>query len=126
MKQELTSLYKLKARFAKEFEAATAAMPEKQALDYIVGLIAIVERQQARPEPDSEKVIHLRSKKPRTLISEKEKKAILDWLQKYFSRKNNQAAGFRHLTELMLADGIKIPGSPRTQVFVVTGLVTRN
>jgi hypothetical protein len=127
MRKELASLYKLKASLARDFEAATRAMPEKNAIDYIAGLIAILENQQ-RPQArlESDKVIRLPSKKPRTLVSGKEKTAILDWLQEYFSRKNNQPAGFRRLTELMLADGIKIPGSPQTQIFVVSGLVTRN
>ena len=66
------------------------------------------------------------NRKPRTLVSDKEKKTILEWLEKYFSKKHNQPVGFRQLTDLMLADGIKIPGSPQTQVFVVTGLITRN
>jgi hypothetical protein len=126
MRKELALLYKLKARLANDFEAATKAMPEKKALDHVVSLIDILEIHRAETVVDADKVVHLRSKKPRTLVNDKDKKAILDWLQKYFSKKNNQPAGFRHLTELMLADGIRIPGLPRTQVFVVTGLVTRN
>jgi len=126
MNDDLKSLYKLKARLAKDFEAATRALPEKVALDHAVSLIAILESRGAETEPDSEKVIHMSNRKPRTLASEKEKKAILEWLEKYFSKKHNQPNGFRQLTELMLADGIKIPGSPQTQVFVVSGLVTRN
>src|SRR5580692_2242669 len=124
MRNELTSLYKLKARLAREFEAATEAMPEKKALDHAVGLITILERQRAQDQTNSEKVICLPSKKPRTLVSEREKKAILDWLQRHFAKRCNQSMGFRELTELMLADGIKIPGSSQTQVFVVTGLIT--
>lgn len=126
MNNELTSLYKLKVRLTKAFEIASETMPEKKALDHVASLIAILERERPQTSQESDKVIRLPSKKPRTLISEKDKKAIIDWLQKYFGRKNNQPAGFRHLTELMLADRIKIPGSPQTQVFVVTGLVTRN
>src|SRR5579863_6973354 len=125
MKKELISLRKLKARLAKDFEAATEAMPERKALDHVVSLLAILESQRAQTS-DSEKVIRMPSKKPRTLVSEKEKKAILDWLQKHFAKRRNQPMGFRQLTELLLADGIKIPGSPQTQVFVVTGLITRN
>jgi hypothetical protein len=126
MSNELRSLRKLKARLAKDFEAATEAMPERKALDHAVGLLAILESQRTQTSSDSEKVIRMASKKPRTLVSDKEKKTILDWLQGYFAKRRNQPMGFRQLTELMLAEGIKIPGSSQTQVFVVTGLITRN
>ena len=126
MRNELTSLYKLKARLTGDFEAATEAMPEKIALDHVVSLIGILESQRGQTNVESEKVIRLPNRKPRTLVSDKEKKAILDWLQRYFAEKRNQPMGFRQLRDLMLTDGIKIPGSPQTQMFVVTGLITRN
>lgn len=126
MRNELASLYRLKSRLAKEFEAATQAMPEKKALDYAVSLIAVLENQRPQLPLDTAKVIRLQHKKPRTLVSDKERMAILDWLQKHFCKTNNQPTRFRHLIELMLADGLKIPGSPQTQIFVITGIVTRN
>lgn len=126
MSNELKSLYKLKARLTKDFEAATRSLPEKEALDHTVSLITILESGRVKTEPDSEKVIRMPNRKPRTLVSDKEKSAILAWLKNYFSKKHNQPMGFRQLTQLMLADGIKIPGSQQTKVFVVTGLITRN
>jgi hypothetical protein len=126
MKNELTSLYRLKARLTRDFEAATRSLPEKKALDHAVSLIAILESRRAKTQADSDKVIRMPNRKPRTLVSDKEKKAILEWIGKYFSTKHNQPVSFRQLTNLMLADGIKIPGSHDKQVFVVSGLVTRN
>jgi hypothetical protein len=126
MNDELTSLYKLRDRIAKDFEAATRSLPEKKALDHAVSLIAILEAQRSSTEGDSAKVIDMPTKKPRTLAGADDKKAMLAWLDHYYSKTNNRPAGFRQLTDLMLADGIKIPGPPNKQVFVVAGLVTRN
>ncbi len=92
-------------------------MPEKNALDHVASLIAILESQRSQYPPRSDNVTRFRSKRPRILVNDNEKKAILDWLQRYFAQQNNQPAGFRHLTAVMLADG---------QVFVVSGLVMRN
>lgn len=116
MNNELTSLYRLKARLAQDFERAREVLPQKKALDHVVALIAILECLYPQSVPDSDKVIRLLHNKPRRLVSDNEKGVILDWLQQYFRRKNNQPVGIRQLTDLMLADGVHIPGTPRQQV----------
>ncbi len=125
MNKTLKSLYRLKDRLTRDFEAATRTMPEKQALDLLSRLITILEKQHPDSLVDSGKVIRFQTK-PRTRVSDTERHAILEWAERYYRSNENRPITFRRLTDLMLADGVAIPGSPQTQVFVVTGLITRN
>jgi hypothetical protein len=124
MNRGLAYLYKLKHRLEQEFEAAASSLPEKQALDQAENLIATLESKRA--PLDSGEVVPMRARKPRTLIGNAEREAMLSWLDEYYRKRGNEPARTRQLTDSMIADGIKIPGSPKTQVFVVTGMVTRN
>jgi len=117
MKRHLAFLYKLKDRLEGEIEVAVSSLPEKQALDHAEKLIAKLE---------SGEVISMKAIKPRTLITSAEREAMLSWLNDYYKKRDNEPARIRQLRESMIADGITIPGGARKQVFVVTGLVTRN
>jgi hypothetical protein len=117
MKRHLALLYKLKDRLESDVEVAVSALPEKHALDHTEKLIAQLE---------SGELISMRATKPRTLITNAEREAMLSWLSDYYRKRDNEPARIRQLYESMIADGVNIPGSARHQVFVVTGLVTRN
>jgi hypothetical protein len=95
----------------------------KQDLDAVRRIIARLggKRRAANNKPPAAKKS---LDKPRTLADDKVKTAIVAWAEKYFRRTGNKTSGFRQLADLMLADGVAIPGD--NPVFVVSGIITRN